>query len=30
MHKDHSISIGEICERFGIAKTTLYRYLRKL
>lgn len=29
MHKDHSISIGEICERFGIAKTTLYRYLRK-
>ena len=29
MHKDHSISIGEICERFSIAKTTLYRYLRK-
>ena len=29
MHKDHSISIGKICERFGIAKTTLYRYLRK-
>jgi len=29
MHKDHSISIGEICQRFSIAKTTLYRYLRK-
>ncbi len=29
MHKDHSICIGEICERFSIAKTTLYRYLRK-
>ena len=29
MHKDHSISIGEICERFSISKTTLYRCLRK-
>ena len=29
MHKDHSIAIGEICERFSIAKTTLYRYLRR-
>lgn len=29
MHKDHSISISEICQRFSIAKTTLYRYLRK-
>lgn len=29
MHKDHSIPIGEICKRFNIAKTTLYRYLRK-
>jgi len=29
MHKDHSISIGEICKRFGISKTSLYRYLRK-
>jgi DNA invertase Pin-like site-specific DNA recombinase len=29
MHKDHSISIGEICKRLSISKTTLYRYLRK-
>ncbi len=29
LHKDHSISISAICQRFGISKTTLYRYLRK-
>ena len=29
LHKDHSISINTICERFDISKTTLYRYLRK-
>ena len=27
MHKDHSISIREICKRLGIGKTAFYRYL---
>lgn len=27
MHKDHSISIREICKRLGVGKTAFYRYL---
>ncbi len=29
MHKDHSLSIREICQRMGIGKTAFYRYLGK-
>jgi len=29
MHKDHSISIREICKRLGIGKTAFYRYLAR-
>lgn len=27
LHKDHSLSIREICQRMGIGKTAFYRYL---
>ena len=27
LHKDHSLSIREICKRMGIGKTSFYRYL---
>lgn len=28
MHRDHSIGVGEICQTFGICRSTFYRYLR--
>ena len=29
MHKDRSLSIGQICKRLAIGKTAFYRYLAK-
>lgn len=29
MLEDREISVGEVCETFGVSKTTLYRHLNK-
>jgi DNA invertase Pin-like site-specific DNA recombinase len=29
LHKENTISVGSICNKFGIAKRTFYRYLER-